>query len=234
MDLSFWNNVNLGVEKQETAKQFYGRFLWRLVIRADGGRLIETPGSIAVALAHKKSLRATNWWGNHRGINYEAVDISLLENIREIKSTYGNKIRIRIEDPQIQFYTEDEATLIEIAKQLVPSTCIEKVCGPADAAQEQLLRNGVIIRKLETDYKYKVVLKDGRYSITIKEQILNYLNNLGDEVKVSKGSKKMLDSKYSHIWGVFFYTNDPSLVTFITLIEPTIVAKIHELVQVSK
>jgi hypothetical protein len=111
------------------------------------------------------------------------------------------------------------------------STVLLSVSGPADDDTQELLKNGVIIRKKEFGYQYKVILRDGRCDVATKQQILNYLESIGtDEVKVSPGVKNMLDSKYNGFWGVWFYVNDEKIRTFLELIHPGCVLNIHPVV----
>jgi SMC interacting uncharacterized protein involved in chromosome segregation len=137
---------------------------------------------------------------------------------------------MRVEEPLMQIYAHNEATLKQIAAVLHDPEFIQSVTGPENHDQEQLLKSGAIIKHTTSKYNYKVVLRDGRYSSQIKQQILNYLDNLGDIVKISRGSRDMLQLSFSNIWGVFFYTNDPNIADFIRLIEPTVVSNIHKLV----
>jgi hypothetical protein len=116
---------------------------------------------------------------------------------------------------------------------LLPSNPITHIYGPKDQEQEELLNNGAILKRSESKFTHKVILRDGRYPTEIKRSLLNYLDNLGDDASVSKGCRRMLQSNYTHTWGVWFYINDPSVVTFINLMDPTIVSNIHTLVSVS-
>jgi hypothetical protein len=236
MDLSYWNNLAMGVKIHPTKKQYFNRFLWRLVIHAEAGRLLESKEQdLELALDHRKTIvgqRGFYWRQNNS--NLDKVDLSLLQSIRDIKTTYGNDIRVRVEEPSVQFYAYNEHTLMDIANKLSSPLCIEEINGPANSNEEQLLQSGAIIRKNDIGYRYKIILKDGRYPTATKQQLLAYLNNVGDVVKLSKGSRKMLDSKYTHVWGVWFYSNSDDIITFLNLIAPTAISNIHELVIVDK
>ena len=232
MDISYWNNYNPGIKFHDTTKQYFGKYLWRLVIQAEAGRLlVDLKNSLEDALEHRKSVNKSynyggSWWNNRNG-NLDKVDLNLLRSVHDIKIKLSNDMRIRIEEPHIQFYAEDEATLKSIADMLDSKLCIESVSSPKDAATEKLLREGVILRKGDVGYDYKVVLRDGRYAPDTKQRLLNYLDNLGDEVKLSKTCREMLTKTYPSMWGVYFYTNDPKLVTFISLMDTGLVSNIH-------
>ena len=235
MDISYWNNYNPGIKFHDTTKQYYGKYLWRLVIHAEAGRLlVDLKHSLEEALEHRRVVSksynyAGSWW-NNRNSNLDKVDLPLLRSVQDIKTKFENDMRMRVEEPNIQFYTEDEATLKSIADMLDSKLCIESVSGPKNAATEKLLREGVILRKGDVGYDYKVVLRDGRYGPDTKQQLLNYFDNLGDEIKLSKTCREMLTKTYPSMWGVYFYTNDPKLLTFINLIDTKLVSNIHRVI----
>ena len=94
-----------------------------------------------------------------------------------------------------------------------------------------MLNSGAIIRKTDIGYSHKVILRDGKYSPEIKRKILNYLETLGDEtVRLPKSCYEMLAKSTSFVWNLYFYTNDPAITTFISLIEPRLVSNIHKIV----
>lgn len=235
MDLSYWNKLNRNIQFQDTVKLYFGKYLYRMVIHARGGRLINSSESdlklaLSKRLAMEKIYNRSGWWGM-KPEQLNDVNLSLLESVRIIKLKIPN-IKIRIEEPGIQFYADSEDVLKQIADMLENTSCITHLNSPVTNT-EQLLFADVILRKKPADYSYKVILKDGKYSSDTKQQILNYLDNLGDMVKVSKSNRNMLGNTiHPHIWGVWFYTNDADIITFIRLIAPDSILNIHKLVSV--
>jgi len=232
MDLLFWNNYK-GVLIQDTQKQFYKKFLWRLVVRAEGGRLLESKSaSLQDALtARRETAKAYNYGGSWgwRGNNHlNNVNIDLLETIREIKSK-NTDIRVRVEEPLIQFYAETEEELKLVAVRLSTFDCVTAISGPNDVTADILKSGGIVIKK-KSDFPYKIIFRDGRYTADVKLQLLDFLLAQGEDVKISRGVQDMLKKSYPSIWGVFCYTKDPQIATFISLIDPTLVSNIHELV----
>jgi hypothetical protein len=205
-------------------------------VYAPAGRTIDHKfDTVAEAIAERT---ATNKRYNYGGSWYHRTDPYLvdadalfLEHLRAIKKT-SNKYRFRVEEPNMQIYAESEKDLQDLVKHFKPEwrNYIEEVTYPVSADAIEKLKAGAILRKNAHDYSHKVMLRDGRYELETKQQILNYLDNLGDLVKLSKGSREMLTKNYTSMWGVFFYTNDPSLVTFLSLINPNLVSNIHELI----
>jgi hypothetical protein len=146
-------------------------------------------------------------------------------------------IRDRVEEPRIQLYAATE----NILKDLITQTNIGlfsehfyNINGPKDAIETQILDGDCIIRKRDIGYKYKVIFRDGRYEKEVKNNVIQYLNNIDPNiVKIPEGCKSMFTKSYSLIWGCYFYTNDLSVNTFLTLIAPGMISKSHELVIIS-
>jgi hypothetical protein len=234
MDILYWKNKNYSIQFEETTKQFFGKYLYRIKLSVPGGRIIYENRDYAEAVESRRHFRQFNpggYWGKGASLN-DIIDVELLHIIRELKDANPH-IKMRIEEPEVQFYTETETELKDMVDQIETkySTILLSVSGPADDATQELLKNGVIIRKKEFGYQYKVVLRDGRCDVATKQQILNYLESMGtDEVKVSPGVKRMLDSKYNGFWSIWFYANDTRITTFLELIHPGCVLNIHPVV----
>ena len=235
MDILYWNKLSADIKHEDTTKQFFGKYLWRLVVLAPGARILLAKFStIEQAMEHRALIRQNySWassWRKHNSI--DDINIDLLKDLQTVKTKYGSIIRTRIEEPWMQIYSEDEATLKLIAEEFDPAFRANfiSVSGPADSEAEELLRSGAIIRCKDIEFDYKVILKDGRYNKETKQRMLQYLDGLGNDVKLSKGCREMLLKTYPSMWNVFFYTKDPKIVTFLNLINPGIVSNIHKLV----
>jgi len=89
------------------------------------------------------------------------------------------------------------------------------------------------LRKKDIGYTHKIILRDGRYTTELKENILSYLTSIGPEtLSISTGLIDTLSKSNPFLWNAYFYTNDPSVTTFLNLISPGLVLNIHELVVV--
>ena len=237
MDTLYWNQISPEIRLLATKKRFYGQFNWRLRIYVEGGRSLES-GNKTIAESIKQRHQLANVFGKnntwYRSVDFSKISVEFLTRIKFIKTNLGNKIRMRIEEPFIQIYANSEQMLKDIAVDLDKNDSILEVTGPQDAAAEQILMTDSILVTSPPEYEYKVLLREGRYSIDTKTRVLDYLLRVGDDVKLSDGSRRMLQKDYSSMWGVFFYTHDPALITFIRLIDPNIVWKIYKLVYLPK
>ena len=235
MDISYWKNKNYSVKFEETTKQFFGKYLYRMRLQVYGGRIIQENTDYEKAITLRRNFRMANpggYWGRASTRDLDKIDVALLHIVRDIKDRNPN-VKIRIEEPEMQFYAETEQDLKTIVDQLGPKyqNIVLAVSAPANQQTQKLLESGVIIRKKDFSYKYKIVLRDGRCNITTKQQILNYLLGLGlDEAKVSAGVKNMLGTKFDGFWNIWFYANDAKVTTFLELIHPGCVLNIHPVV----
>ena len=248
MDSLFWTSLNPNIVCESTRKQFYSQYCYKLVVEAYGARSIidaRPTTYIANHISERKSKQYNyggSWggagsWASRQLAELNKADPAFLEELRSIKNGYCGKIRMRIEEPWVQIYTKDEQTLMNIATRLNYDRTIAgrllSVSTPASPEQQSLLEAGHIIAapNSKQEYKYKIVLRDGSYSMETKQLVVNYLKTMEDEVKVSKANMQMLEGPLKYIWGCFVYTNDPSIMSMIGLIAPGMVGKIHEIVK---
>ena len=236
MDTSFWIRCNPKVTVEHTVKKFYGKFLYKIVVYCPAGRLIDSKDPMEQALEHRKSIykhiNQSGWWGHRHNRDLALADVPLLETLRGIRRSQSG-IKLRVEEPRIQIYAETEDELVNLVlDHLQPFVKnIESVAGPANEAAAEVLNSGAIIRKTDNGYTHKVILRDGRYGSEVKETILQYLDSLQIEIAgVPKSCREMFVKSTSYVWNCYFYTNDPSVTTFLNLMQPGIVSNIHELV----
>jgi hypothetical protein len=237
MDISYWTQLNPNVGFEHTRKQYFKKYLYKLDVYAPGGRQIDhRMSSVREALDQRRShSRSYNYGGSWRD-QYDrhfldSADPEFLELLRTLKR-HNKSIKFRVEEPSVSIYAETIDDLKNIVGNFKTqhTKYIEKITYPANQQQVDLLTAGAILVSTPQKYSHKVILRDGRYSMETKAQILRYLEGLDDLVKVSKGSYDMLTKPYASMWGVFFYTNDPKVTTFLNLLSPGLVSNIHELI----
>lgn len=240
MATSFWTLCNPNIRVETTTKKFFGKFLYKLVIYVAGGRSIDSRRGIEESINHRRSqqhLHTGSWWWQHRNPNLEKANIDLLKKVKELKDNRKNlNILVRIEEPHIQIYSESLDQLEKIVCEYFNNyqTLLTAISWPASDVSAEVLNSGAIICKKNNGYQYKVMIRDGRYDSTTKQQILNYLEGLDREIVKIPGSMTiMLKKDYGYIWNCYFYTNDASIISFLTLISPGLVSNIHELVVVA-
>ena len=236
MDTSFWIQCNPKITVEHTLKKFYGRYLYKIVVYCPAGRLIDAKGTMDAELEHRKSIykhiNQSGWWGHRHNRDLDHADIPLLETLRGIRRNQSG-VKLRVEEPRIQIYAETEEDLVAIVQNQLSAfvSSVESVAGPANDEAAEVLNSGAIIRKTDNGYTHKIIIRDGRYGSAVKETILQYLDGLHIEIiGVPKSCREMFSKSSSYVWNCYFYTNDPSVTTFLNLIQPGLVSNCHELV----
>jgi hypothetical protein len=207
-------------------------------INAIGARSILSDENISYAIMMRISnsnlYRVQNFWlqQRYRYQNLENADVFLLENLRRIKTKYANIVKVRVEEPNVQIYSENEEMLKEIVKEFntVDLDFISKITGPESGTENILLNNSIIV-KTDPGFKYKLTLRTGQFDINTKHQLLNYIDNLDNQVYCNAAGRNALASNHKSVYTApFLLVNDLSLAVFINLISPGVVTNIHELV----
>lgn len=238
MAISYWTKLNPDIVKEATTKQFYNRYLYKMVLELYGGRSINIKSgeSIAEYLNERIAVRRTYNYGGSWHQRYikdlQAANPDHLELVKTLKEEYSDQVKFRVEEPLVQIYAETEDMLKVVAAALGADLQKKiKVISCPNSGTEQSLKDGkILVDSYKTPYRYKIMIRDGAYHSDVKHRVLDYLTAIGDqECRVSKGTAQMLKNQNTYIWGGFFYANDLSLVTFIKLIHPDIIGKIHEL-----
>jgi hypothetical protein len=103
------------------------------------------------------------------------------------------------------------------------------VFRPSNPTRLEQLADGNIIMKQDLGYRYKFLIRDGRYGKENKQALVNYLDQLGDLVKVSPTVRRSL-AIGDHMYRCWFYSNEIELGTMIDLITPGAISKIHTIV----
>jgi hypothetical protein len=203
--------------------------------------LIDAKGPMDAALEHRrtvaKNINHGGWWGRRTNPDLEHADVEFLDMLREVRHDRSMGIKLRVEEPMIQIYADSDATLQTFVSTHFASNqknYVRSISGPIDSEAEAVLNSGAIIRKENNGYQYKIILKDGRYTSEIKQNLLAYLENQGlEQVQLSSSARVMLSKSTGYVWNLYFYSNDISMITFLNLISPGIVSNYHELVVLS-
>lgn len=236
MDILYWINHNKNVALHATQKMFFKKYLCRLQIYCPGGRSI-FENDLRTSLEQRKNLSKSinpggSWFSRNTRFLVDA-DAAQLSVVRDLLA--NKDIKVRVEEPTVSIYAESESRLKEIIELFDHRfhDRVRTVSVPKNVEHAELLtENKILKRSRRNQYRYKVVLKDGRVDPARKINILNYLLSLGDIISIPKAAISMLENRYSGFWGIYYYTNDPSINTFVELIEPGVVANVYEIVVV--
>jgi hypothetical protein len=136
---------------------------------------------------------------------------------------------MRIERNTLIYYAVDTLELHDILNKVQKhvNNNIRTIYQPVSLEQSIKLEDNLVYSKT-IDYKFKVTLGSGRFDPDIRQQILDYLNALGDEIKITDKVKLRLGSVANYIHACHLYTNDTGNILFLTMIAPKFVKKIYK------
>lgn len=242
MDILYWINLNHKIKIYNTKKMYFSQYVYRLEIFCPGGRfiyenqrsirdLIKQNQTVGLPLYQIRNYKNFNWYSDQSKKSIHDAVESQLETVKKL--LLSPSIKIRVEEPKVQVYAEGEQNLKDFIERFSPQdrARIVSITVPKDSKSEALLKENKIIRGSRRNlYRYKVSLRDCRVDPNTKINLLNYLDSLEDSVLVPQGPRKMMSAPFSSFWGVYFYTNDLSINTFIELIKPGVISNINEIV----
>ena len=233
MDNKYWDKFNKKIAFDTTQKLFFNKYLYKMSIKASCARYINAAKNKPIAdyitiLERNRALYSSRFsWGQ---VIKPSADVDLLENLRTVSKLHEFKYRAEASKFSVYTNTEDELKLFHGALTGKYQYLVSDLSSPA-ANTIALLQQGRILNG-NTGFKYKVMLRDGKYDPAAKKQALVYLENLGTNVKLSKTVKGHLASPYSYVWGAWFYVNDLTDLTFLALILPNCIGKTYEITKI--
>ena len=240
----WWNNLNSNVKIVDTKKKFFDKYLYKAVIYVPMGRLIllDKPSLILGNYLRRQddevSYNYAGSWMKSRRYHNRYASLLNIEYFQKVKQENGNDLKFRIEEPYISIYSNDEHKLYDIMSEIPDLTpnkrhsisILNEIHKPASAESREILDRGEIVVKNVTDYNYKVMLREsGKINFEVRQQIYDYLVSLGDVVKMTPGCKRNLIERNHWFTSTYFYTKDPSILTFLNLINTDIVSGIFKL-----
>ncbi len=237
MDTSYWTASSPEIEILETRKLMHGKFLYRLAITAVGCSILRTCRDLDEEISFHNSSRAYNWAGSWKRRPISPTDATLLRFLsdRLIYQDVGFKldgfpdVKIRIEEPYMQFYSTSMSQLQQVGQMLEydSNSHFYSVMIPRDRESEKLLLEGYTLRKRPSDWPFRILFRDGRYSDSTKQSLETYLKNLGDDIKVPPNLWAQLN-KTGWIWGGYIFVKDANIATILHMIDGRLVTKVEE------
>ena len=239
MDISFWKNLSPDIQFENTSKKYFGQYLYKLEVYAPGCKSIHAT-DIQKDLKYRDRTHpgynmGGSWWNIRLHKWIMESDLAQLSRLQYIKSSFPD-VHIRTQEPTISFYASSEQELKEVIQAMDQTHCrhVKKVTGPQSLETSELLNNNKILVKREPKYRYKVIFREKKFGKESRDQVLKYLDSLGDLVKIPEGTRNQLSRHHINfwLWGCYFYTNDPGVADLIRLLDPEIVREVSELVYV--
>jgi hypothetical protein len=236
MDILSWTKLNPNIRITDVNKRFYNQYYYKLEMNVTGTGFLRKHDLTIEAQAVTRKLhnqdRKVNFggsWRYNRVKDTTEQDIKILNKIRHAHAKYPD-IKLRIEEPSLQAYSIDEESLYRFAVEVThdDNQHFVSMSKPPTPEHLALLKNGFTISRKLTDYPIKVHVREGRYNIQTKQQVLNYLQNVPDEVHLTDHFVNSFSAEYESVWNCYFYTKDRSILTMVALINPSLIRAIEE------
>lgn len=235
MDTLFWKNLSPSINILSSIKQFYNQYYYRLDIYAPGCKSVRCE-NIAVDLDKRQSWvrdykRQGSWYNKQLYQYLKEADVGFLHSLSNLYYEYPD-VKIRTEEPKLSVYATDELMLQSVADSIDPGHRAKmiSITGPESDEIKAVLNKHVVLVKKPPKYQYRIWFKEKQFSHETRIQILDYLDSLGDLIRINDHTRESLSKPHDWIWGSYFYTNDKHVATFITLINPDIIREVSELV----
>lgn len=235
----YLTNLNPTAKIVDTKKKFFNRYLYKIVFCVPACRLVamKSDCDISEQLEVRQKMLSTYHYGRGSYSSYTlaarrnnmliGANVSQLEYFKKIVLEHEDQIKLRIEEPFLTIYSDDESLLLNIADP--EKAAVTEFHRPSGAVAMAALNRGECIVKTATEYTHKVVFKELAISAESKANIYSYLTGLGDIVKMTKGCERNLRENRFWFTSSYFYTKDESILTFLNLIAPGTIAGIYKL-----
>ena len=200
MDISFWTNLNPKLEVTSTRQAYFGEFFARAKYYCPGGAYLReihsnTWGDPNEFIqfrqnSHRNYRRAGSWAPGREEI--QSIEGKQLELIRLSLASESFPVKFRVEEPFLTLYTRNEDDLKALVKKIEWGSRLCDIEVPDNVKVLQDLQNNVIFRKRDIGYKYKIIVRDRHSRDNLSASFINYLDNLGEMVKISRTVRKTL------------------------------------------
>ena len=228
--------MNPNIRIRNVNKRFYDQYYYRLEVHVTGSAFLRYPEQTIEDLAairkNYNELRKVNFggsWRYNRTPDPSEQDIELLKKVRVAQQKHTS-LKIRVEEPTFQVYSDNKEDLYKFAVDIAygNNQHITALSQPVSEQHLTLLEQGYTISSRPADFPIKVHVREGRYNLQTKRHILNYLQNIPEEVKLPKSFVDSFSKEYESIWNCYFYIKDRSILTMIALISPSLVRATEE------
>jgi hypothetical protein len=220
---------------KKASQIYYEKYPYKLTLHVPAGPLRShiygwSPSKEEYDHSHREAKRRSEGGRYYRGLldAYENCSYYDITHLAAFIIKNKKKIRHRIEYDSLSIFVETKEELDELVSGLKPD-CVKAAFMPTDENQlSKLIANTIYLKNPK--FKFKVKITDGYYESDEKAQLTQYINNYPAEAfKFSSqlGYRLFSDGPYNRYLGGYFYVNDDSVLTFLRMINPRFVKRIH-------
>jgi hypothetical protein len=229
MVLSFWKQFHPDIKVLPATKLSYGLYPYKVVLSIKGAAMLRNSSAFETQMSARRNINYGGSW--RRPVEPSARDLVLLERIRSWNMNIPVDVKMRIEDSSVQIYSTNQPTLVAFVKSIFEPEDRERIVSisaPADQKALDIIQAGYTYNpKRDLNYRFRVNIRDGRYDIETRANLLSILESQGDQVRVPPGTRKMMEkTNGEYIWGAYFYCNDENVNLLFALVCPTFIRNI--------
>lgn len=232
---SVWTNINQGVIIDYTKKKFYNRYFNKIEYHIFGASIL-TYSSVKNQHQLSRSVEIFNLHSSHR-MSTKKAKLSNLNDFFKVKLDLDKSIaKIRIEGNSFSIYSSDMDYLLDIATNKLSDhkESLKYVYLVRSKKDMDMLDQGKIIVKNEKSYPYRVRINavvNRRSGSDDLKNLANYIEQLDQEIKISKNLLNELRSGNKYFHGGHVYLKDPNVANMLKLISPSAIGKTHQMIQ---
>lgn len=233
-----WSKVNTGLKFTFTKKKFFNQCYYRLNYALPGARLITYYQE-----EHHHDLflkRVDNWNAissyarRHSYVKHLSADANQLLPFAKIyKGDHRpRRVRFRIEADVLSIYSDSEDFLYNLATNELSawSKCAVSFSMPENDNVQALLDQGYVIVNKPQTHIYKIKLRETFGRNVERKHLGNYLQSLGNDVKVTKYILEHLFREHKYFPAGYIYVNDLRIVDMLRLVSPNLVGSVQHLI----
>lgn len=238
MDTSYWTKLNPNIQFKKVTRSYFGKYFYKLDVIAVGAAWLRKPEvSIDAFVDYRRMQRAKNFggsWYRRQHADPSPHDLKVLALLKCLVADPA--VHLRVEEPCVSIYTTTAVALQEFAKLITIANDnghMAVMYAPESTEVLELLQKGFVVKREAVVYPFKVHMREGRYSRETRQNILTYLENLGDDAQLPNHLVDSLKREFDSMWGGYFYIKDRNVVTMLSIIAPGFVRTIEESCQVA-
>jgi hypothetical protein len=235
MDTSFWKQLHPDIQVQAAKQKLFKKYPYKMVLRCNGAAMLRSPETpFDEQIQYRKQINYGGSWRTRPALQPSSLELDFLHVLKDIKLDLAEQnnedIKMRIEDPNIQFYAVDQNLLKDLAKLLFANqefkSFLQSITVPRSDDDLNKIMQGYVLRK-STQYACKINIRDGRYNHQIRQSLLNYIDSLNEDATIPTSVRKSLEkANGDYVWDAYFYCNDPNIQLMIQMINPRLIRSV--------
>lgn len=233
-----WSKINTRLKFAFTKKKFFNQCYYRINYNLPGARLITYyhDDQDWNAFQQKVGNYNMNSYRNRRQsyISFNFADINQIVTFAKVykQDHKPHTVRFRIESDILSIYSDSEECLYNLATNELAAwgSSLLSFSMPENENVQALLDQGYVVVSKPQTHAFKIKLRETFGHNVERKQLANYLQGLGNDVKVTTYILEHLKREHKYFPAGYIYVNDLRLVDMLRLVSPNLVGSVQHLV----